>query len=111
LTRRMDWIDFAKGVSIFLVTLYHATLFLNAGEYHVVQIMKFNEIISTVRMPLFFTISGLMASTAVRDKWKNLIRTKIIYLIWLLSIWSVIRILWSHLVLARCLVPAFDGAD
>ena len=49
MTKRIEWIDIAKGIGIILVVIGHIS-----------QIEVLNDIIYSFHMPLFFIISGYL---------------------------------------------------
>ncbi|MFC0625083.1 acyltransferase family protein [Kribbella deserti] len=95
--RRVAWADVAKGVCILLVVLWHVIM------KHYLQIDwrisspvpgawgKLSELLLPLRMPLFFTISGLFAVNAVRRSWPDLLRTRVAKFGYLYALWLVIH--------------------
>lgn len=53
---REIWIDAGRGVAVVLVVLYHAARWFGVAEWEQV-----NDYLSSVRMPFFFMISGILA--------------------------------------------------
>lgn len=93
--RRELWPDVAKGVCIVLVVLWHVvTKHFQQVEWDTgLPISGFwgrlGELLLPLRMPLFFTISGMFAVTAVARPLGVLVRTRIakfayLYVVWLL---------------------------
>jgi uncharacterized membrane protein YcfT len=85
---RVDWLDFARGVSIVLVVLFHASIQmedrgLTSSIYWVV-----NDFFSPIRMPVFFLISGVLS-----EKYFRLDATS--KLLWRIFTLTYIYILWS----------------
>ena len=69
LTKRMAWVDIAKGVSIILVVMMYAAY--NTGR-HTGDIGFLHYVIAFAtpfRMPEFFLISGLFPSTVIARPW------------------------------------------
>ena len=61
--KRIEWLDFAKGISIFMVVLGHTlrgiythNLYLNYYKYLVI----IADIIFLFSMPVFFALSGYL---------------------------------------------------
>ncbi|MCL8026156.1 acyltransferase family protein [Nocardioides bruguierae] len=73
---RLPWVDVAKGASILLVVLHHAStknlLVQLPGELGWVSQAwyEISTALKPVRMPLFFVLSGLVAAGAVRRPWR-----------------------------------------
>ncbi|ANH38077.1 Inner membrane protein YcfT [Nocardioides dokdonensis FR1436] len=103
---RERWIDVAKGVSILLVVLHHAVvknLPMEAPEA-LAGVVGGWDVVTTalkpVRMPLFFVLSGFVASRAVHRPWVQVRRRALTpyytYVVWLLllgAFFSVERLL------------------
>ena len=107
---RISWADTAKGACILLVVLWHVV------TKHYLQIDwrlpwpvpgawgALTEQLLPLRMPLFFTISGMFAVGAVRRPWPVLGRSKVARFFYLYAVWLLI-----HTALLA-LVPGFDTA-
>lgn len=87
---RVEWVDAAKGLSILLVVLFHATLVdgtpPDSGPWWVI-----NAVFSTLRMPLFFLAAGLFAASALRRTWPDLLRGRVLLLVYLYVLWVTLR--------------------
>ena len=59
-SKRIQWLDFAKGVTILLVVLSHSTLIAKRICGNSIGLLLINYVVSTVIMPLFFAISGFL---------------------------------------------------
>ena len=105
-TSRVLWIDVAKGLSILLVVLHHAVvknLGIDAPESLAGVVAGWGAVTSAlkpVRMPLFFVLSGFVASRAVHRPWAQVRRRALspyyLYVVWLLllgAVFSVERLL------------------
>jgi uncharacterized membrane protein YcfT len=105
---RAAWADTAKGVCILLVVLWHVIM------KHYLQIDwrlgvplpgawgRFGELLLPLRMPLFFTVSGMFAVAAARRPWKAVRRGRVAKFYYLYAIWFAVH----TTVLA--FVPRFD---
>jgi uncharacterized membrane protein YcfT len=87
--------DTAKGLCILLVVSWHVIwksyLHIDWGEPGVLGAAwsVFGRSLLPMRMPLFFLISGMLATSAVTRKWRVVARDKVagfgyLYLVWLL---------------------------
>ena len=109
-TRRETWPDVAKGVCIVLVVLWHVvTKHYQRVDWETSVPWSaawgtLGEQLLPLRMPLFFTISGLFAVGAVSRPWPVLIRTKVAAFFYLYALWLLIHtaVMWS--------TPTFDTA-
>ncbi len=80
MSKRLDSLDIAKGIAIFLVVMGHAALVFDTPWWRVA--------IYSFHMPLFFLVSGAVAGRA-RDGWgpfvkKNVLTLLVPYFIWAL---------------------------
>lgn len=92
---RVAWIDAARGTAIALVVLHHAAL-RAAAAGSADWWVALTSMLQTVRMPLFFTVAGLVAVRWVGDRttWPQLLRGKVLLLVWVYLVWLVVRYAW-----------------
>ncbi|MBJ3783982.1 acyltransferase family protein [Devosia sediminis] len=98
---RHDWVDMAKGLSIFLVvTMYCAA---SVGEdtgqtgflhWTIAFAMPF-------RMPEFFLLSGLFLSQVIDRPWKAYLDRRVVHYAYFYALWAVIHIVFKEALLAR----------
>lgn len=91
---RLVWVDGARGVAVILVVLLHVTIgswYLQPWVSHPVtgEWDRINQILSLVRLPLLFAVSGFLASSRVREgltlrTMKSAVSNYWTYLVWLL---------------------------
>lgn len=98
---RVDWIDAAKGLSIFLVTLYHVVDLSSFIGLSVGFATKINNYIQPIRMPLFFAAAGVFAGSSITLSWGALFAKRIWSFIWLFVTWTVVRWLFVGFVAAN----------
>jgi uncharacterized membrane protein YcfT len=99
--RRLDWVDMAKGLSIFLVvTMYCAT---SIGEdtgqtgflhWAIAFAMPF-------RMPEFFLISGLFLSQVIERPWRSFADRRVLHYLYFYVLWAVIHIVFKVALIGR----------
>lgn len=87
---RLEWVDTGRGLAISLVALFHATSWIAGTGLDVGVWVDVNTVLSSLRMPLFFTLSGLFAAKWLTASWRDLVRTKVLLFAWVLLVWSVI---------------------
>ncbi|PPF42412.1 hypothetical protein C5B85_16770 [Pseudoclavibacter sp. AY1F1] len=85
---RVSWVDTARGISILLVVVLHATLWLGYISEPPRWLVVFNEVAGFFRMPLFFAAAGLFAQKWMRARWRELFRGKLWLLIWVYLAWQ-----------------------
>lgn len=93
----MQWMDVAKGVCILLVVLWHVIMkhYLRIDWHIGVPIPgawgAFGEMLLPLRMPLFFTVSGMLSVSVMRRPWRTVGRTRIAKFIYLYVLWLLIH--------------------
>ncbi|GIF69027.1 hypothetical protein Ais01nite_70620 [Asanoa ishikariensis] len=103
----MAWADTAKGVCIILVVAWHVIVkdYLLV-DWHIGLPLPgvwgtLGEQLLPLRMPLFFTISGVFATSALARPWRVVARGRIAKFLYLYTVWLLVH----TAVLA--LVPSF----
>ncbi|MEO3745058.1 pyridoxal-phosphate dependent enzyme [Plantactinospora sp. B5E13] len=95
--QRAEWADVAKGVCIILVVLWHVVVkhYLQVDWHLGVPLPgvwgTFGEQLLPLRMPLFFTISGVFAANALTRPWRVAARSRIAGFLYLYAIWLLIH--------------------
>lgn len=95
--QRVRWADAAKGVCIVLVVGWHVVVkdYLRIDWHVGVPVPglwgTLGEQLLPLRMPLFFTISGLFAANAVRRPWRAVARSRIAGFLYLYALWLLIH--------------------
>ena len=88
---RVVWIDVARGMSVALVVLYHSSLLLSQNGLGDPGWRDIDGALASLRMPLLFTVSGLLAGAALRRPWRSLWDSRLALLVWLVPLWAVLR--------------------
>lgn len=92
---RLDWVDIAKGLSIFLVVMYHATLGVG-DELGAPGFMHYVLAFATpFRMPEFFLISGLFLSMVIARPWPQYADRRVIHYLYFYLLWAAIQIVFK----------------
>ena len=113
-TRRvkLPWVDFAKGLCMVLVVLFHSALFMETQVNG--DVVGFwwpvSEALSPIRMPLFFFISGLLSVSAL-GKRVGESRQRTIGLYYVYLIWTFLFLMRLWLPLSRNGAPAPSAGD
>lgn len=103
---RIQWPDAARGIAIILVVLHHAIQGSLDADIADDRWSVVTEFVRTMRMPLFFACAGLFAGKWIQTKsWGELLRTKVLLLMWVYLLWLVIRSVWDSLVLGEGAAP------
>ncbi|MEO3768925.1 acyltransferase [Micromonospora sp. B9E7] len=97
LSRRAEWADAAKGVCIILVVLWHVVVkdYLQIDWHLGVPVPglwgTLGEQFLPLRMPLFFTISGVFAANAAQRPWRVVARSRVAGFLYLYALWLLIH--------------------
>ncbi|MFG2049277.1 acyltransferase family protein [Micromonospora sp. NPDC048935] len=96
-SHRAQWADAAKGVCIILVVLWHVVVkdYLQIDWHVGVPVPglwgTLGEQFLPLRMPLFFTISGVFAANAAQRPWRVVARSRIAGFLYLYAVWLLIH--------------------
>jgi len=89
--QRIDWVDYAKGISIILVVMMHSTL---SSEEALHRIGWMHEVVAFARpfrIPAFFLIAGLFVSRAMKLDWRDFLDRKILHFVYFYVLWLTIQ--------------------
>ncbi|MEV0719717.1 acyltransferase family protein [Asanoa sp. NPDC050611] len=94
---RLEWADAAKGACILLVVSWHVIVkdYLLIS-WHIGLPLPgvwgtLGEQFLPLRMPLFFTISGLFAANAVLRPWRVVLKSRVAMFLYLYAVWLLIH--------------------
>ncbi len=98
---RLDWVDMAKGLSIFLVVTMYCAASVGedtgqAGFLHwtIAFAMPF-------RMPEFFLLSGLFLSQVIDRPWLSYADRRVVHYLYFYVLWAIIHIVFKEALVAR----------
>ena len=93
--KRLEWVDMAKGLSIFLVVMMYCASSIgedtgSTGILHwaIAFAMPF-------RMPEFFLISGLFLSQVIDRPWRAFADRRVVHYLYFYVLWAVVHILFK----------------
>lgn len=92
LNTRLQWIDYAKGIGIFLVVFGHVLRSLiesnlaNSPVFHYIHVFVYS-----FHMPLFFIIAGYFFLDSVKNNGSGFVLKKLKRLIYPFIIWSLLQ--------------------
>lgn len=89
---RLTWVDTAKGMAILLVVLHHAVLLAHSKPWFDDHMDMLTRALMTVRMPLFFAMSGYFFLRRVGLPWRWQLQNRIGPMLWLYVVWTAIRL-------------------
>ena len=91
---RTDWVDYAKGIGIFLVVYGHL---LSSGYHAGLSIPKHffelsDSIVYSFHMPFFFFLSGLFAESSLQKRGpREYLKDKLLRIAYPYFIWSILQ--------------------
>lgn len=92
--RRLDWVDYARGIAIILVVTRHVLVGLQMSGLHIPTGMyNIQEYTLNFRIPVFFMLSGVfLAASSLKYKPASLLRQKVSTLLYPYLLWTIILI-------------------
>ncbi|GGA48089.1 acyltransferase family protein [Pelagibacterium lentulum] len=99
--QRHNWVDIAKGISIILVVMMHATFGVGEATERVGFMHYVLGFAAPFRMPEFFLISGLFLSAVIARPWRHYADRRIVHYIYFYALWAIILIGFKHLLVDR----------
>lgn len=94
---RLDFLDCAKGISITLVVIFHATMALQKHDLADGHYWLLNNFMSPIRMPVFFFISGFLLRRTAKDPNHDAFLRKVVNVAYLFALWSILHLAWRTL--------------
>nr|WP_255426299.1 acyltransferase family protein [Pseudonocardia sp. C8] len=88
---RLDWVDAAKGMTILLVVVHHAVLFLQQLGLVPPAVATANMALASLRMPLFFLVSGLFLAGPLTASWRTMLHKRVALFGYLYVLWTAIQ--------------------
>lgn len=88
---RLDWVDAVKGMSILLVVVHHAVLFLQQLDLMPQAVATANMALASVRMPLFFLASGLFLAGPLAASWRTMLHKRVALFLYLYVLWTTLQ--------------------
>lgn len=89
---RIEWIDYAKGIGIFLVVLGHVLRGLvdSVGTGYQPELRAIDQWIYAFHMPLFFLLSGLFADRAISKSPRTFLTDRFQKILYPYFLWSAL---------------------
>jgi uncharacterized membrane protein YcfT len=108
---RLAWVDAAKGLSILLVVAHHAVSFLHTSGLAPPAVVAANTALASMRMPLFFLVSGLFVAGPLASPWRTLLHKRIAFFLFLFVIWTLLRFAFFHIPAVAAVDPYVDDTN
>ena len=88
---RIDWVDYAKGISIILVVMMHSTLSTEEALGQTGWLHEAVMFARPFRMPAFFLISGLFLARTIDRDWRTFLDRKVLHFVYFYVLWLTIQ--------------------
>ncbi len=92
-SKRMDWVDSAKGISIILVVMLYAANSVGEATNGTGFLHYIIGFATPFRMPEFFLISGLFLSSVIGRDWKSYLDRRFVHYMYFYALWAAILII------------------
>src|SRR5690606_8905556 len=83
---RLDRVDAAKGISILLVVAHHVVWYMQHAGLAPAPVVMADEAFASLRMPLFFLASGLVAAGPLAAPWRVVLHKRVAFFLYLYAI-------------------------
>lgn len=107
-SKRLDWVDMAKGLSIFLVVMMYAASSVGEDTGGVGALHWAIAFATPFRMPEFFLISGLFLSQVIDRPWRAYADRRVVHYLYFYVLWALIHIIFKVGLLATEPVGAVE---
>ena len=91
-TKRLSWIDTAKGISIILVVMMYSAYSVGEDTGSISYLNYVIGFATPFRMPEFFLISGLFLSQVIARPWARFTDRRAVHYFYFYALWVVIHI-------------------
>ncbi|MGB3335938.1 MAG: acyltransferase family protein [Devosia sp.] len=105
---RLEWVDMAKGLSIFLVVMMYAASSVGEDTGGVGVLHWAIAFATPFRMPEFFLISGLFLSQVIDRPWRAYADRRVVHYLYFYVLWALIHIIFKVGLLATDPVGAVE---
>lgn len=101
--RRVDWVDYAKGICIVMVVMMHSTLGVEKAAEAEGWMHYAVAFARPFRMPDFFLISGLFLARVIDRDWRTYLDRKVVHFAYFYILWLLIQgaFRWPGLAMAE----------
>jgi uncharacterized membrane protein YcfT len=89
--RRIDWVDYAKGICIVMVVMMHSVLGVEHEAGRTGFMHALVAFAKPFRMPDFFLISGLFLSLVIDRDWRTYLDRKVVHFFYFYVLWVTIQ--------------------
>ena len=93
--QRLDWVDMAKGLSIFLVVMMYAAASVGEDTGGVGAFHWAIAFATPFRMPEFFLLSGLFLAQVINRPWRSFADRRVVHFLYFYALWAAIHIVFK----------------
>ena len=90
-TKRVDWVDYAKGICIVMVVMMHSVLGVEQAAGQTGFMHALVAFAKPFRMPDFFLISGLFLNLVIDRDWRTYLDRKVVHFAYFYVLWVTIQ--------------------
>lgn len=98
---RLQWVDMAKGLSIFLVVIMYCASSVGEDTGQTGFLHWSIAFAMPFRMPEFFLISGLFLSQVIDRPWRAYADRRVVHYFYFYALWALIHIVFKVALVAR----------
>src|SRR5690606_791284 len=96
--RRLDWMDFLRGLSILLVVLHHSTQIVSERVDELPEVFVFiSNFFAPYRMPMLMFLSGLLVAGSLQRPAGEYLWGKVRRILWPIIVWTLIYVSANYL--------------
>lgn len=99
--QRLDWVDMAKGLSIFLVVIMYCASSVGEDTGQTGFLHWTIAFAMPFRMPEFFLISGLFLSQVIDRPWRAYADRRVVHYFYFYALWALIHIVFKLALVGR----------
>ncbi len=90
---RIDWVDYAKGLSLIMVIMLHSSLGVQKALGDCTWFAYIVEWARPFRIPAFFLLSGLFLARRINWPWRDFLDRRVVHFAWFYLVWMHVAIL------------------
>ena len=93
--QRIDWVDYAKGLSIIMVVMLHSSMGVQKALGECTWYGYIVEWARPFRIPAFFLLSGLFLARRINWPWRDFLDRRVVHFAYFYVLWLVISFLFK----------------
>ncbi len=98
---RLDWVDMAKGLSIFLVVIMYCASSVGEDTGQTGFLHWTIAFAMPFRMPEFFLLSGLFLANVIARPWNAYADRRVVHYFYFYVLWAIIHIVFKEALVGR----------